>query len=122
MVGLLIDAGVLTILVRVTSMDPLHARLISMALAISVTWLINRRYAFARTRPIPGHLEYAAYFAIQLVGVGINYAVFALLLRTWPSLTATPVLPAAAGSATAMLVNFVALRRALYQALPARTP
>jgi putative flippase GtrA len=115
-VGFAVDAGVLSLLVQAASMEPLHARLISMALAISVTWLVNRHYAFRERRWLPSHLDYAGYFAIQTLGVMINYGIFAVCLRNWPALAAAPVVPAAAGSASAMLFNFVTARHTLYSA------
>jgi putative flippase GtrA len=113
-VGFVIDAGVLSLIVRATQINALSARLVSMTLAITATWLINRQFTFRTRRTLPGHVEYAGYFAIQLVGVVINYAVFAASLRLWPALEAVPVLAAAAGSVSAMLLNFLVARRVLY--------
>ena len=114
-IGFLIDASVLTGLVLVAGWSTLPARLVSMSLAITGTWLINRRFTFTGST-VPPRVEYAGYVAIQLVGVCINFAVFVACLKVWPHLARWPVVPLAVGAATSLSFNFVAARNTLYSA------
>jgi len=112
-VGFLIDAGVLSALVLGAGWQALPARLVSITLAITTTWLINRRVTFA-SRTVPFHVEYAGYFLIQLAGVCLNVGVFLAILRMWPQLARMPVVAQAAGSVTALFFNFFVTRKTLY--------
>lgn len=111
--GFVVDAGVLTALVLAAHWATLPARILSISLAITITWLINRYVTFKHpTRPI--HVEYAGYFGIQLAGVCLNLAIFVICIKIWPALARWPVVAQAAGSAGALFFNFITIRKTLY--------
>lgn len=112
-IGFLIDGGILTAL-HAAGWSALHARLVSMTVAITATWLINRRFALKPARELPRPIEYACYFLIQLAGAALNFGIFALCLHLWPSLSRVPIVPLAVGAAVAMFFNFGASLRTLY--------
>lgn len=72
--------------------------------AVTVTWLLNRRYTFRTHRP--ARAAQARYFAGQAAGALINFGVFIAALQAWPLLQAYPVVPLALGAGIALVFNF----------------
>ena len=107
-VGFVVDAGVLTVLVNGYSWHPYSSRAVSFALAVTVTWLLNRTWAFARTAN--ARSEYLRYAAIQLVGALINLATFVAAIEIAPPLGTIPAIPLAIGAAPALVFNYLASR------------
>lgn len=118
--GFAVDASVLSLLVHGMGWSALHARLVSMTLAITTTWIVNRRYALKPSRALPSYVEYVGYFAIQLSGAALNFGVFVVCLKIWPALARVPVVPLAVGAAVAMFFNFAVALSTLYSARGAR--
>ena len=115
-VGFVVDAGVLTALVKELAWSPWHGRFVSFPLAVTSTWLLNRRYAFRGTGHGDQRVEYAAYWAIQLAGAAVNFAIFGLCLRWAPVLAEWPFVPVAVGGIAAMIFNFAVARSTVYRA------
>ncbi|HVS23954.1 MAG TPA: GtrA family protein [Gammaproteobacteria bacterium] len=115
-VGFVVDAGVVTALVRLLGWGAWEGRFVSFPLAVTSTWLLNRRYAFRGTGPGDRRAEYAAYWAIQLAGAVVNFGIFGLCLRWAPALAAWPFVPVALGGLAAMLFNFTVARSTVYRA------
>lgn len=111
-VGFVVDAVVLTLLVKLNIVDAYSARLLSFPPAVLVTWLLNRQLVFksgARTfKSRTG--EYGRYFTVQTLGALINLAVYMLCLALLPVLQQWPVIALAAGSAVALVFNFAGAR------------
>jgi len=107
--GFFVDAAILSLLVHVWDWPPYSARVLSFVPAVTVTWYCNRRWVFSRTRNAAR--EYGAYFTVQTVGAAINLGAFALLIAAVPSAARLPVVPLAAGSALALLFNYLAAGR-----------
>ena len=114
--GFVVDAGVVTFLVRELAWGPWEGRLVSFPLAVTSTWLLNRRYAFRGTGHSDQRVEYAAYWAIQLAGAGVNFAIYGLCLHLAPVLAQWPFVPVAIGGIAAMLFNFTVARSTVYRA------
>src|SRR5215831_16010460 len=115
-VGFIIDAGVVTALVRLLAWGPWEGRFVSFPLAVTSTWLLNRRYAFRGTGHSDRRVEFAAYWAIQLAGAAVNFGIYGLCLHAAPALAAWPFVPVAIGGLAAMLFNFAVARSTLYRA------
>lgn len=109
-IGFLVDAAVLTLLVNANGWNPFYARLASFAVAVTATWLLNRRYTFAHRRRHRTHTEYSRYVLVQSLGAALNFAVYALCLAGAPWLRELPILALAAGSVVAMGFNFWAMQ------------
>jgi putative flippase GtrA len=119
-VGFIIDASVVTALVRVLAWGPWQGRFVSFPLAVTATWWLNRRYAFRGTGGGDRRIEYAAYWAIQLAGAVVNFGIYGLCLRIAPALAEFPFVPVAIGGLAAMLFNFAVARTTVYRAARAR--
>ena len=113
-VGFVVDAVALYLLVE-TGGAPLLMRLCSFALAVTVTWALNRVWTFAQGGQRRVRTEYAAYLSVQTVGVAINYAVYALVLSLLTPSPAHAVLALACGSVVALGGNFIGARSFVYR-------
>lgn len=107
-VGFLVDAGVLSALVRLAGMNVYVSRVVSFVLAVFVTWLLNRTWVFkdVEKRDESKKREYASYLLVQGIGALINLGVFSTLIALNPSMKMQPVIPLAVGSFIAMFFNF----------------
>lgn len=112
-VGFIVDATALTLLVNGLGYGHYVSRAVSFSLAVTVTWLLNRRWVFQAGSP--SGREYSGYFAVQLLGAFINLGVYVLVIEIVPSLAAIPVVPLAVGSAVAMFSNYLLARRLVYR-------
>ncbi|MFT3904973.1 MAG: GtrA family protein [Steroidobacteraceae bacterium] len=111
-IGFLVDAAILTALVRGAHWPALGARILSFLGAVSVTWLINRRLTFGdrrATQPRAMAGEYARYLLTQGAGALLNLGIFATALWLHPPWRAQPVMALALASALAMLFNYCGL-------------
>jgi putative flippase GtrA len=115
-VGFIVDATVLTLLVNGLGYGHYASRAVSFSLAVTVTWLLNRRWVFQAGSPTGR--EYSGYFAIQLLGAFINLGVYVLVIELVPALAAIPVVPLAFGSAVSMFSNYLLARRFVYRQTP----
>jgi len=121
-VGFLIDAGVLTWLVRMQQWGLYESRALSFALAVTATWYLNRRFTFSRRAGADRTREYGRYVAVQILGALINLGVYVVVVATVPAVGLYPVVPLAAGSAVAMIFNFVAARGFAFSGRTGGTP
>jgi putative flippase GtrA len=104
-IGFAVDAGILQALFFF-GIQPLMARGISFPVAVTATWLLNKRYTF-RDRPHSGpHSRYFLYVSGQVAGALINVCAFVLTIRHWPVLSARPVIPLIVGSALGLIFNY----------------
>ena len=112
-VGFCVDACVFFTLTQALQVAPLMARLAASAVAIVVTWSINRRYAFADARRQNLVVEFVSYFAASLVGAGANLGGFALMA---PYDGAYLHIPAYVfGTGAALIANFVLYRYVVFR-------
>lgn len=101
-VGFIVDAGiVLSLMAR--GIDPIFARLASMALAALATWRLNRSMTFPSSGTSQSS-EGLRYLAIVLCAAGVNYAVFMGLVTFLPVIS--PVLSVAIATGTSMWVSY----------------
>ncbi|MGE8942913.1 GtrA family protein [Leptospira interrogans] len=63
--------------------DPLAARLVAIAIAMIVSWLINRTVTFAMKGP-PSLREYARFASVSWSAQVVNYAIFSAIMLTRP--------------------------------------
>ena len=119
-IGFAVDAGALTALVHGAGLGPYAARVASFALAVSVTWALNRRWTFASATPGSKAAEYGRYFGVQAAGALINLAVYAACIEAAAAFRAYPTVALAVGSAVALLFNYAAAGRLVFR-LPRRS-
>jgi putative flippase GtrA len=112
--GFVIDAG-LTMLLSSAGLSPYAARPPAAILAIASTWALNRRFTF---QPGAGSrtAEFGRYLSVSAAGLGLNYAVYGLVLGLFAWLgSASTTLgliggAVAAGSLAAMALTFTGFR------------
>ena len=97
-----LDAGILWSLIQF-DIDPLGARIVSMAVALVAGWLVNRTWTYADPNP-PTFVEFGRYAASGALSIGVNYAAFALMLILWP--VVNPFEALIMGTGVALAVSF----------------
>lgn len=109
--GFAVDAGTLTALLHFTPIGPYIARIISIAIAMAATWLINRTFTFGKSKRNLAS-EGARYGFVGVLSALVNYAVYSGCLLAVPGLW--PVLATAIGSGVAMLVSYFGYSRFVF--------
>ncbi|QFT80429.1 GtrA-like protein [Roseovarius sp. THAF27] len=112
--GFAIDAGLLWSLITLGG-DPYLSRAVSFAVAMTVTWALNRRWTFRSTRRKSLHHEYAGYAAVQSAGIAVNFAIYALILSALGATAATAVVALAGGSVVALAVNYLGMKHLVFR-------
>lgn len=109
--GLATDAGILFVLTALQGFDPLLSRLVSVGVAIGVTWAINRRHTFGPSgRTVAA--EGARYGGVAVAVALFNYLVYAGLLLFFPRLW--PLAALAVSSGAAMVLSFLGYSRLVF--------
>lgn len=97
--GFLVDAGILMLLLHFTSMGPFGARAISIPVAMTATWILNRTFTFDRSgRSLA--VEGFRYGSIGVTSALLNYALYSALLISTPILLPAVALILASAAAT----------------------
>ena len=112
-VGFVVDAGILAALVHGAGAGPYAARAVSLALAVTVTWALNRRFTFASGRRWAA--EYGSYIAVQTVGALVNLTVYTGCIQAVAAFRDHPVAALAAGSAVALVANYCGAERLVFR-------
>ncbi len=109
-IGFVVDASVLATLVHGYEWGDYTARAVSFAVAVTVTWYLNRRYAFSAVQTADRKKEYTRYLAVQGSGMAINFLVYSLCIVSSELMDTWPVLALAVGSAVALIFNYAGSR------------
>lgn len=102
-IGFIVDAGILALLVGV-GRDPFLARIISIAIAMLVTWRLNRSLTFGASEDGQGR-EAGRYFGVAVSVALLNYALYSGLLLALPA--CPPVLATAIATVICTVVSFL---------------
>ena len=110
-IGFVADAGMLWLVLASTPLGPYSARMVSIAFALSVTWLLNRTLTFGpSSRPVA--VEGARYGGVGIATSVVNYLVYSAILWAMPG---TPVLAALAiASVVALAFSFTGYSRLVF--------
>jgi putative flippase GtrA len=106
------DAIVLEALTRGAGWNPLIARPVGIALAMIVSWLINRTVTFPVCKPATVR-EFAAFAAVSWMAQAVNYGVFAALLQI--ASTMRPVVALAIACLVSMIVSYAGFRFGVFR-------
>ncbi|WP_443640344.1 GtrA family protein [Candidatus Njordibacter sp. Uisw_039] len=92
------------------------ARAVSFACAVSITWYVNRMWTFnkmgvAKARVVK---QYGYYLTVQLIGAGINFGTFFLVIYWFPYTGSQPLIALAVGAVVAMGFNYVLAKKVVY--------
>ncbi|MER2605330.1 MAG: GtrA family protein [Siculibacillus sp.] len=119
-IGFVVDVGILTFLTVVFDVNPYLARVFAILVAMTTTWLINRRFTFKVHDKVTDRRDLMAeggrYGLVAGAAAAINYAAYAatlyLLLKT--GLQPEDLLPPASavvGSGVAMFFSYFGYSR-----------
>lgn len=109
--GFLADAGALTLLVHGLAIDPFLARVFSIGIALSVTWLLNRTFTFPKSRRGVA-VEGMRYSGIGVGSSLVNYIVYSATLMLLPAIS--PLAALVAGSAAALIFSYFGYSRLVF--------
>lgn len=114
-IGFVVDAAALALIIMTLATDPFVARLLSMAIALTATWLLNRALTFgASDRPMA--VEGVRYGGVGILSGIVNYLVYSAALLILPSLH--PLVALVAGSAAAMVFSYLGYSRLVFDRRP----
>jgi len=100
--GFIVDAGMLALLVA-NGTGPFTARIVSILLAMLVTWRLNRSMTFGASHD--GQLrEVGRYIGVAATVAALNYAIYAGILVVMP--TCPPVLATAIATGLCTIASF----------------
>lgn len=110
--GFLTDAGSLHLLIEYSPLGPYLGRIVSIALAMFVTWQINRNATFGRSGRSAAD-EGVRYAFVGILGACLNYAVYASLIFLLPGIQ--PVAAVVAASLAAMAFSYFGYSRFVFR-------
>ncbi|MEM9027882.1 MAG: GtrA family protein [Pseudomonadota bacterium] len=116
--ALIVDIIVLQLLISLASLPAAMARLVAIAMAMVVSWLINRTVTFAVAAP-PSWSEFSKFAAASWLAQAVNYGVFLVLLAAVPNLPAA--LAVVGASLVAMVVSYIGFRYGVFRQSQADT-
>ena len=99
--------GLLLCLMVSLGYNPRFIRPISIGLAWTTSWLINRSKTFGEGLPPPSIGEAARYGSASLVGLSVNLGIFEALVSFVPSFEHLPVLALAVATGFSMTINYL---------------
>lgn len=110
-VGFVADAAALWLLLAVTPLGPLVARVLSIGFALIITWQFNRHLTFSpSSRGIA--TEGARYGGVGIATSIINYVVYCAILFALPAMP--PLAALAIASLVAMALSFLGYSRLVF--------
>lgn len=108
-IGFVVDAGIVTVLVRGLGMDPYAGRVLSFLAGATTTWYLNRTFTFANGRSAGSRgRQWLRFVAVNSGGALINYGVYVLTLELWPLARHYPAIGVAFGSIAGLAFNYPA--------------
>jgi putative flippase GtrA len=110
-IGFVTDAAVLALLLAATPLGPFLARLVSIGLAMTVTWFCNRTLTFQPSGRGALH-EGARYGGVAIAVSIVNYLVYGGLLLAMPWLS--PLLALVIASLAAMALSYLGYSRLVF--------
>ena len=114
-IGFIVDGGILTVLNSVYDIDLLRARMVSFSVAVTITWLLNRRRTFADRKDHRVVREWVRYAAVNGLGALLNLGIFFWLLHQFSVLANAPLIPLAIAASIALVFNFLASRQIAFR-------
>lgn len=108
--GFVVDASIVYGLTRFLYWGPILAQILAFAVAVTVTWLINRRITFACKASPDWLREWSRFVAANSIGALVNNGMYVALVLTMPVFHDQPVLAVAMGSLAGLGFNFAASR------------
>jgi putative flippase GtrA len=108
----LVDAGITLGLIRLMGLDPFLARLVGIAAAMVVAWMLHRRITFNVAHP-PSLAEFLRYATVAGSANGLNYAVYAAILLIRPAIP--PFFALIVSTGVAMVFSYLGFRLGVFR-------
>lgn len=108
----LVDAGTTTLLVHFAGLDRFLARIIGIAVAMVVAWLMHRRVTFNVSAP-RSLAEFLRFAVVALSANALNFAIYSLLLIVFPAIHYLVAIVIATGVAT--VFSYVGFRLGVFR-------
>ena len=112
--GFVTDTSILMALVHGGHVDPIVAKALSFAVAVLVTFELNRRWAFERGRDVSALTAFPAYLAVQGVGFLCNWTVFTACVVLLPQPFGSVLGAAVIAAAAALVLNYLGAARLVF--------
>ena len=113
--GFVVDGGILTLLNSLAGMGLAASRFWSFGAAVTLTWLLNRRYTFAERRSTARVAEWTRYALVNAVGALLNLGIFLVLVYRSAFFARFPLIPLAIAASVALVFNFTASRQVAFR-------
>ena len=107
-----VDGGVLKLLTIVFGAPVLPSRIVSIAVAMVVGWLLHRTFTF-RIAARPTLTEFGRFVGVAWTAAIVNYLIFAAILYGWPSLE--PLVAVFVAGLFAMVWSYLGFRFATFR-------
>lgn len=105
-IGFIVDAGITHILAKEIGFYPIIARVPAIAIAVIVTFLLNKIFTFKA-----GNQNWAkafgAYITAQAASQAVNFMIYTLLIWSSAAMQNQPAIAVAIGSIAAMSLTFI---------------
>lgn len=111
----IIDAGITSVLVHQAGIDPFSARAIAIVIAMTGAWILHRRLTFAVSTP-PTLREYGRFVAVASGANLLNYAIYVVILLTWPR--TLPAVAVVVATAIAACFSYFGFRIGVFREPP----
>jgi Predicted membrane protein len=105
-IGFGVDAGIMMTLIGLAHVSLIPAQIVAFFVAVTVTWSINRRFAFCHKKSPNKFKEWFSYLGANAFGGAVNNGVFSVLVIGSSLFERVPVLAVASGSIAGLLFNF----------------
>jgi putative flippase GtrA len=109
-VGFAVDAAVVLALIEWAAADLISAKLLGFAVAVTITWIINRNLTFAAHASHNKLKEWGQYVVANSAGGIANNLAYVIAIFQLAWLAKHPVFAVALGSLVGMVFNFIASR------------
>lgn len=114
--GFVVDAAVLVAVMAAGIAGPYAGRVVSFLCAATSTWLLNRVYTFRESAGSGDAAQWARFLGVNAIGAFANLGVYVWLIAILPHLPGQPVTAVAAGSLSALAINFTLSRTLVFAA------
>ncbi len=112
-IGFAVDATTLTLMLSLGT-GLYSGRACSYVAAASCTWALNRSWTFRDTSSRRAR-QWAQFLAVNSIGGGVNYGVYALIVSYLGGASVVlPILAVAVGSICGLAVNFLLSKRLVF--------
>lgn len=113
--GFIVDAGILSLCVHLFDSSPYWSRIPSFAVAVTLTWYLNYKWAFEAKLDTRKLVSFSRYLLVQGAGISINIAVYIVSLYVSEYFFEHPEFAVALASVVALFFNYFGLKKWVFK-------